>query len=59
MPTMQLLPSMRSTPGAYWFNIDNLLSVLDKIQNNNVQGEYYLPDAVKLLIAGDDRAGAI
>ena len=44
--------------GAYWFNVDDLLSVLDKIQNNNAQGEYYLPDAIKLLIAGGKKAAA-
>ena len=36
--------------GAYWFNVDSLLSVLDDISNNNAQGEYYLPDALKLLL---------
>ena len=36
--------------GAYWFAIDDLLSVLHKISNNNAQGEYYLPDAIKLLL---------
>ena len=44
--------------GAYWFQVDDLLSVLYKIQNKNAQGEYYLPDAVKLLIAENRRAGA-
>lgn len=44
--------------GAYWFRIDDLLSVLGNIQNNNAQGEYYLPDAIKLLIAGGKKAAA-
>lgn len=44
--------------GAYWFNIDDLLSVLGHIQNKNAQGEYYLPDAIKLLIAGGKKAAA-
>lgn len=44
--------------GAYWFNIDDLLSVLYNIQTNNAQGEYYLPDAIKLLISGGKKAAA-
>lgn len=44
--------------GAYWFNVEDLLLVLSKIQNNNAQGEYYLPDAIKLLIAEKRKAGA-
>ncbi|NLG92960.1 MAG: NTP transferase domain-containing protein [Clostridiales bacterium] len=44
--------------GAYWFQVDDLLNILNKIQNNNAQGEYYLPDAVKLLIESGKRAAA-
>ena len=44
--------------GAYWFHIDDLLSVLGNIKNNNAQGEYYLPDAIKLLIASGKKAAA-
>lgn len=44
--------------GAYWFRVDSLLSVLSGIQNNNSTGEYYLPDAIKLLIARGEKAGA-
>ena len=36
--------------GVYWFKISELLSVLSEISNDNAQGEYYLPDAVKLLL---------
>ncbi len=36
--------------GAYWFSVDDLLSVLYRIGNDNAQGEYYLPDAVGLLL---------
>lgn len=36
--------------GAYWFNIDALLSVLSDVRNNNAQQEYYLPDTIKLLL---------
>lgn len=44
--------------GAYWFCVDSLLSVLDSIQNNNSTGEYYLPDAIKLLIERGQKTGA-
>ncbi len=43
--------------GAYWFNTDSLLSVLSGIKNDNAQGEYYLTDAVALLIFSGKRAG--
>lgn len=36
--------------GAYWFNIKALLQVLSNIKNDNAQGEFYLPDAIKLLL---------
>lgn len=36
--------------GAYWFNIQALLQVLSDIKNDNAQGEFYLPDAIKLLL---------
>ena len=44
--------------GAFWFRVDDLLAVLGKIQNHNAQGEYYLPDAVKLLLEEGKKAGA-
>ncbi len=44
--------------GAYWFRTDDLLDILPKIRNSNSQGEYYLTDAVELLIAEGKRAGA-
>ncbi len=44
--------------GAYWFDVDDLLSVLYNIDNCNAQGEYYLPDAIALLLAAGKRAGA-
>ena len=44
--------------GAYWFRVDSLLSVLHNIQNNNSTGEYYLPDAIRLLLSRGQRAGA-
>lgn len=37
--------------GGYWFDTADLLSVLDKINNENNSNEYYLPDALKLLLS--------
>lgn len=44
--------------GAYWFKVDDLLEILYQIKNDNTQGEYYLPDAVKLLIESGKKANA-
>ena len=44
--------------GAFWFSIPALLDVLGKITNSNNQKEYYLTDAVGLLISGGFRAAA-
>lgn len=44
--------------GAYWFEVEALLSVLDRITANNKAAEYYLPDALKLIIGDGMKAGA-
>ena len=44
--------------GGFWFNTNDLLSVLDNIQANNAAKEYYLPDALKLLLANGKTVGA-
>lgn len=44
--------------GAYWFRVKKLLGVLSSIENHNAQGEYYLPDAVKLLLERGESADA-
>ena len=44
--------------GAYWFQIDSLLSVLGRLKNQNAAGEYYLTDAVSLLLSDGGRADA-
>lgn len=44
--------------GAYWFRTSDLLRTLPRLQNNNVQGEYYLTDAVGLLLSDGCAAGA-
>lgn len=49
--TLEQLAVKEVNSGAYWFEVDALLSVLDTehIKCSSVTGEYYLPDAVKLL----------
>ncbi len=44
--------------GGYWFDSELLLSVLDRIKSENAAGEYYLPDAVKLLLDDGKTVGA-
>ena len=44
--------------GAFWFRTDDLLDILPQIRNANTQGEYYLTDAVALLLLQGKRAGA-
>ena len=36
--------------GGYWFDVEDLLSVLGEIKANNSSNEYYLPDALYLLL---------
>ena len=44
--------------GGYWFDTEDLLSVLDKITADNAAAEYYLPDALKLLLSENKTVGA-
>ena len=44
--------------GGYWFDTKDLLSVLDSITANNAAAEYYLPDALKLLLEKGKTVGA-
>lgn len=44
--------------GGYWFDSKDLLSVLDDIKSDNSQKEYYLPDALKLLLQNGKKVGA-
>lgn len=44
--------------GAFWFRTDDLLGILPQIRSANRQGEYYLTDAVGLLIEQGKPAGA-
>ena len=36
--------------GIYCFNIKNLIESLNKLKNNNIQGEYYLTDTIEILV---------
>lgn len=44
--------------GAYWFDSADLLSVLNGITTNNSSKEYYLPDALDLLLEAGKKVGA-
>lgn len=44
--------------GAYWFQTEELLGILSRIRNDNTQGEYYLTDAVRILIEQNREADA-
>ena len=44
--------------GGYWFDTMDLLSVLADIKANNSAKEYYLPDALYLLLQRGKKAGA-
>ena len=44
--------------GGYWFDTFDLLSVLDHIKANNSAKEYYLPDALYLLLQSGKKVGA-
>jgi len=45
--------------GIYCFDIEELLSALKLIQPNNVQGEYYLTDVIKIMNEKGLKTGAI
>ena len=45
--------------GMYCFNIDELLFSLQKLSNNNAQGEYYLTDVIEILKSADKKIGAV
>lgn len=42
--------------GSYWFCVNDLLDILSCITSDNAQGEYYLTDAIKLLLDRGKRA---
>ena len=48
--TQEELKISEVNSGAYWFKVKELINVLDKIESNNNQNEYYLTDAIRILI---------
>lgn len=44
--------------GGFWFDTEKLLSVLGEINADNNAKEYYLPDALKLLLEKGEKIGA-
>lgn len=45
--------------GIYCFDIEMLVNALDKLNNNNEQGEYYLTDIIEILKAENQNIGAV
>lgn len=45
--------------GMYCFDIKSLLSSLEELNNNNVQGEYYLTDVIEILKSKGEKVGAL
>ncbi|MBV4419750.1 bifunctional UDP-N-acetylglucosamine diphosphorylase/glucosamine-1-phosphate N-acetyltransferase GlmU [Clostridium tyrobutyricum] len=43
----------------YCFDIESLMNSLDKIDNNNAQGEYYLTDVIEILKKSGKKVGAL
>ena len=41
--------------GGFWFDTEKLLSVLGEIKSDNNAKEYYLPDALKLLLKKNEK----
>jgi len=45
--------------GIYCFNIGELLKSLKELNNNNVQGEYYLTDTLEIILKKGGKVGAV
>jgi bifunctional N-acetylglucosamine-1-phosphate-uridyltransferase/glucosamine-1-phosphate-acetyltransferase GlmU-like protein len=45
--------------GIYIFNGPDLFDALGKVNNNNVQGEYYLPDVISIFINSGKKVNAV
>lgn len=45
--------------GMYCFDIEGLLESLNKLDNNNAQGEYYLTDVIGILKSNGEKVGAL
>ena len=44
--------------GCFWFDTKSLIETLPKLTRNNAQGEYYITDAIEILLAEGKGAGA-
>src|SRR5690625_6383886 len=44
--------------GTYCFDNKALFEALEKVDNNNAQGEYYLPDVVEILKKDEEKISA-
>ncbi len=44
--------------GCFWFDTKSLIETLPKLTQNNAQGEYYITDAIEILLAEGKGAGA-
>lgn len=44
--------------GAYCFDVKKLFGALEKVRNDNAQGEYYLPDVLTILMDAGETVGA-
>lgn len=44
--------------GAYWFNAKTLSEIFDEFECNNSQGEYYLTDAIEIILKRGGKADA-
>jgi bifunctional UDP-N-acetylglucosamine pyrophosphorylase/glucosamine-1-phosphate N-acetyltransferase len=49
---------MEANAGVYWFKGDELLYAINNIKNDNAQQEYYLTDALEILIKRGKNKGA-
>jgi bifunctional UDP-N-acetylglucosamine pyrophosphorylase/glucosamine-1-phosphate N-acetyltransferase len=56
--TPEILKISEINSGIYVFNAPTLFQALGKIQNDNVQGEYYLTDVIAILGCQHDKVGA-
>lgn len=45
--------------GTFCFDNEKLFAVISNVNNDNVQGEYYLPDVLSILIEKDEHVGAV
>lgn len=44
--------------GTYCFDNEELFKTIEKVDNDNAQGEYYLPDVIEILKANNEKIGA-